>query len=54
MGNYIKTIAELEKQNEILEINMMVMGDADGSIFQMIADNEQNIDVLNEIINYAK
>lgn len=49
MKNYIKRIAELEKENEILEINMSVLGDDDGTMFQMIADNERNIDIINDL-----
>ena len=45
----IKMIAELENENRILEINMSVLGDADGQIFGMIAENEHLMDILTEI-----
>ena len=44
-----RIIGELEKENEILEINMSVLGDDEGNISQMIAENESLINILNDI-----
>ena len=52
MENYKELIAEIENDNKILEINMSVLGDSDGTIFQMILENEKVINILNDM--YSK
>ena len=49
MENHVeKMIAYLEKENSMLEINIKLMGDNDGQIFQSIAENEHVLTILRE------